>query len=79
MTYRDYCANCGTQLFSGSLAHPQVMSVKVVTFDHPNLVSPSRHVWVQEKVDWVCINDQLPQMQTQQPTKEFAQERGENQ
>jgi len=77
-TYRDFCSNCGTQLFSGSLVFSQIMSVKVITFDNPNLVNPSQHVWVESKVDWVCMNDQLPQNQTQQSSEEFSRELDED-
>jgi hypothetical protein len=74
MTYRDFCGTCGTQLFSGSVVFPQIMSVKVMTFDEPNLVEPSQHVWVESAVDWVCMNDQLPRNDQQQSSEEFAKD-----
>ena len=75
MTYREFCPNCGTQLFSGSLVHSQVKSIKIATLDNPNLVKPDKHVWLESSVDWVCLNDGLPQFDKQpSSTEQFSEE-----
>ncbi len=74
MTYRDFCSTCGTQLFSGSLAFPQIMSVKVMTFDDPDVVHRDQHVWVESAVSWVCMNDHLPRNDRQQSSEEFSKD-----
>ena len=72
--YREFCSNCGTQLFAGSVVYPQIMSVRIITLDNPNLVKPTQHAWVKSAVDWVCMNDHLPKHQTQQSMEDFAQQ-----
>jgi hypothetical protein len=35
--------------------------VALATFDDRNAFAPTAHIWVSEKVDWVRIDDGLPQ------------------
>ena len=70
MTYREFCRRCGSQLFSGSVVYPEVMSVKIATLDDPNAVAPDRHVWVESAVGWVCMEDELPRFAQQPSTTE---------
>ena len=77
MTFREFCSNCGSQLFSGNVAFGQFKAVKIMTFDNPNLVKPDRHVWVESAVDWVCMNDGLPRTAQQQSTDDFVDDLAE--
>ncbi|WP_291695638.1 GFA family protein [Bradyrhizobium sp.] len=57
---RVFCPRCGTRLFSwrrnGTLA-----GVALATFDDRNALAPTEHIWVSEKVDWLRLDDGLPQ------------------
>jgi len=57
---RVFCTKCGTRLFSwrkdGSAA-----GVALVTLDDRNAFTPTEHIWVSEKVNWVKLDDGLPQ------------------
>ncbi len=74
MTFREFCPNCGSHLFSGNVDFGQFKAVKIMTFDDPNSIKPDRHVWVESAVDWVCMNDGLPRMAQQQATDEFVED-----
>jgi hypothetical protein len=57
---RVFCTQCGTRLFSmrrdGSAA-----GIALAAFDDRNAFAPTEHIWVSEKIDWVKIDDGLPQ------------------
>ena len=59
---RVFCKTCGTRLFAwrknGSAA-----GVAIATFDDPNAFVPTEHIFVSRKIDWVHIDDGLPQYQ----------------
>jgi hypothetical protein len=59
---RVFCSDCGSRLFSwrrnGSGA-----GVALAAFDDRNAFAPTDHIWVSEKMDWVVLNDGLPQHQ----------------
>jgi hypothetical protein len=63
---RVFCRRCGTRLFSwrrdGSAA-----GVALATFDDRNAFAPSDHIWVQEKLNWLKFDDDLPQYPTTIP------------
>jgi hypothetical protein len=64
---RVFCRNCGTRLFSwrkvGTMA-----GVALAAFDDRNAFAPTAHMWVSEKIDWVRIDDGLPQHPETIPT-----------
>ena len=51
---------CGTRLFSwrkdGTAA-----GIALAVFDDRHAFAPTEHIWVSEKMDWVKIEDGLPQ------------------
>jgi hypothetical protein len=57
---RVFCKRCGTRLFAwrkaGSMA-----GVALAAFDDRNAFAPTAHMWVSEKMDWVRLDDGLPQ------------------
>jgi hypothetical protein len=57
---RVFCKRCGTRLFSwrkdGTMA-----GVALAAFDDRNAFAPTEHIWVSEKMDWVRLDDGLPQ------------------
>jgi hypothetical protein len=57
---RVFCPRCGTRLFSWR-SNGTAAGVALATFDDRNAFAPSDHIWVSEKIDWVCLDDGLPQ------------------
>lgn len=64
---RVFCKQCGTRLFSWR-RNGTAAGVALATFDDRNVFSPTEHIWVQEKPDWLKLDDGLPQYQTTIPS-----------
>ena len=68
---RSFCPNCGTPLTF--LADPNVeeIDLTVCTFDRPESLTPSNHIWVEDRLPWIRLADDLPnhkqKRQTQAP------------
>ena len=59
---RVFCKQCGTRLFSWR-TNGTAAGVALATFDDRNAFAPTEHIWVSEKIDWVQLDDGLPQYQ----------------
>ena len=55
------CSRCGTPLFAEPKDPPARIGVSLATLDDPNALGPDMHIWVSEKLDWVTLDDGLPQ------------------
>lgn len=55
---RVFCRACGTRLFSW---RSNGAGVALAAFDDRNAFAPTEHIWVSEKMDWVRLDDGLPQ------------------
>ncbi len=64
---RVFCPACGTRLFARGLNDPPRLGVALATLDDPNAFSPECHIFVESKLDWVVIDDGLPQHQQRPP------------
>jgi hypothetical protein len=58
--HRVFCKTCGTRLFSRR-TNGTAVGVALATFDDRNAFAPAEHIWVSEKMDWVRLDDGLPQ------------------
>jgi hypothetical protein len=56
---RVFCKTCGTRLFSWR-TNGTAAGVALATFDDRNAFTPTEHIWVTEKIDWVKLDDGLP-------------------
>ncbi len=63
---RVFCKRCGTRLFSRR-TNGTVAGVALATFDDRNAFAPTEHIWVSDKMDWVRLDDGLPQHQETVP------------
>jgi hypothetical protein len=63
---RVFCSKCGTRLFSWR-TDGTAAGVAIATFDDPNTFAPTEHIFVSTKVDWVRLDDGLPQYQESVP------------
>ena len=57
------CARCGTPLFAEPKDPPARLGVALASFDDPRAVRPEVHIWTCEKLDWLAIDDGLPQFE----------------
>ncbi len=58
--HRVFCKTCGTRLFSRR-TNGTAVGVALATFDDRNAFAPTEHIWVSDKMDWVRLDDGLPQ------------------
>jgi len=59
---RGFCAHCGTSLTYRHEARAGEIDVTLATLDDPTLLPPRMHVWVKDRLPWVAIGDDLPQL-----------------
>ena len=63
---RVFCKTCGTRLLSWR-TNGTAAGVALATFDDRNAFTPTEHIWVKEKMNWVKLDDGLPQYAEQAP------------
>ena len=58
---RSFCGRCGGQLFYRYTGEQSpALWVSAGTLDHPERVTPDRHVFADDRVPWVHMEDGLP-------------------
>ncbi len=68
---RGHCRDCGTPLTYRHLDAGEELDVTLCSLDDPGLVPPHDHIWVQDKLPWVHLNDGLAQYpQWREPAKQ---------
>jgi hypothetical protein len=72
-TFREFCGQCGTHLFSGGARFPEFKAVKIAALDEPAAISPVAHVWIENLITWACIDDGLPCFSKQPEMVEIEQ------
>jgi hypothetical protein len=58
---RGFCSNCGTTL--SYQINPNEIDITLSTLDNVNSIVPEYHVWIEDKVSWTKVSDNLPQFQ----------------
>ena len=58
---RGLCRQCGTSLTYEHQDREGQIDVTLTSFDDPSQFSPQAHIWVEDKLPWVNIDDGLPQ------------------
>ena len=61
---RGFCSVCGTTLTYRIARRAGEVDFTLASLDQPELVEPAMHIWVQDKLPWVQINDGRPQYRT---------------
>jgi hypothetical protein len=56
---RGFCPACGTTLTFRSSPETDEIDVTVSSFDHPEVVSPSDHIWIEDRLPWIALADGL--------------------
>ena len=57
---RSFCPQCGTSLTFMTAADAAEVDVTVCSFDHPETVTPADHTWVEDRLPWIRVTDDLP-------------------
>jgi hypothetical protein len=60
--WRSFCPSCGTPLFAGNDAHPEVVSIKVGTLDDPGGFRRIGHIWTGSAPPWHLMEPDLPRI-----------------
>jgi hypothetical protein len=61
---RTFCSHCGSSLTYRHDLRAGDVDFTLVSLDDPGALAPRMHIWVQDKLPWVTLNDGLPQFQT---------------
>jgi len=57
---REFCASCGTQIAFRGDATPTRIDVNIATLDDPASIEPEYHIWIDSRMPWLHIDDDLP-------------------
>ena len=57
---REFCPNCGSPLFTRAEKCPDLVFLKAVCLDEPELIKPSCQTWTKCAVPWAYIDETLP-------------------
>ncbi len=62
---RLFCPRCGTRIGTRWNEGELVMGFALAALDDPNAKPPRFHIWTSSKLDWVSLDDGLPQFETE--------------
>jgi hypothetical protein len=60
---RGFCPDCGSTLSMHEEVLADRVQVTLGSLDHPERVKPQDHVWVQSRIPWFEITDDLPRFE----------------
>ncbi|NIL95133.1 MAG: GFA family protein [Woeseiaceae bacterium] len=60
---RGHCSRCGTSLTYEHERRAGQIDITLTSFDDPAAINPREHVWVEDKLPWIEIGDDLPQLE----------------
>ena len=58
--YRGFCGNCGTPLSYEADRSPGEIHFYISVMDTPHVFIPDHHVFYDEHIPWLELNDDLP-------------------
>jgi hypothetical protein len=58
---RRFCGQCGTPLTYENGSSPNTIDITTASLDDPNAFPPSMEVWLEHRLDWQPINENLGQ------------------
>lgn len=61
---RGHCSDCGTTITYAWDKRPDEIDIAVSCLDDTAGINPAAHIWVEDKVPWLIINDDLPRYKT---------------
>jgi hypothetical protein len=60
---RGFCGHCGTALTYAHDARDAEIDITLVTLDDPARYEPECHIWVEDRLPWMRIEDGRPRFQ----------------
>lgn len=57
---RSFCGTCGTPLSYAADRFPGEIHLFIATFDDPEAIVPTAHVYTTEQISWLHMDDGLP-------------------
>ena len=67
IAFRQFCANCGTQLTFQFLRSPDSIDVTLASLDEPAAIRPEDHIWTKRQIAWIKLDDGLPRFAKSRP------------
>lgn len=64
---REFCSCCGTQIAFRAKSQPKSIDITLCSLDDSSQVAPQYHIWCQSSVNWLHVNDDLPQFMDSGP------------
>ncbi|MBL4659574.1 MAG: GFA family protein [Alcanivoracaceae bacterium] len=68
---RGFCAQCGTSISFRDSRYPNYYTLSIASLDDPSLVKPTYHIYVENQVKWLSIDDDCKRF-TQGAVKEVT-------
>ena len=65
--HRQFCAACGTPMFSIAEVRPHLIFVRAGTLDDAELARPAMTIWTGQAPSWACIAADIPRVEQQPP------------
>jgi len=59
---RSFCRRCGSSLFCESTNHPEIIDIVLANMHEGIDRAPSCHIYFDDRVDWVAVEDGLPRL-----------------
>ncbi len=66
---RGCCGRCGTALIFQAAEDPDKIDVTVCSLDEPESITPTDHIWVEDRLPWVKLADGLPSHKRERPAR----------
>jgi hypothetical protein len=57
---RAFCPTCGTPLFFTSTRYAGYVDITAGSLDHPESLTPNRHLYEPDRIPWLVMSDGLP-------------------
>jgi hypothetical protein len=64
---RYFCGNCGAHLALFTRNSLEEIDVTIATLDHPEQAAASRHIWIENRLPWLHLDEHLPEREGEAP------------
>ena len=64
---RGFCPTCGSTVSARYFNEPDIVIIAAGTLDDANQIEPKLHAFVSRRVDWIKLNDGLPEYPEAEP------------
>ena len=61
---RGFCDRCGSSLTYAGDRWPGQIAILAATLDEPGIATPTAHVYLEDKLPWVWLDDELNRYET---------------